>query len=109
MLTNSNEWYQYLISLHVLKYVIAGSIARSFADNKAIGKTGKDFVKFAIANAVLATACSAVVGPLSAELGLSENWQKLLLFFAGYMGLGFLDIIQAKLRYILKDREKSDE
>jgi hypothetical protein len=101
---NSSGWWEFLLSFQFLKYVIAGSIARSFADNKAIGKTGRDFMRFAVANAILATAVSAVVRPLSAELGFNTNWQNMALFFAGYLGIGFLDIVQAKLRFAITEK-----
>jgi hypothetical protein len=102
------NWYEYLITWPVWKYlyVLAGAIARSFADNRdaEVKRSGKEFMKFVCANAVLSTACAAVVLPLSAEMGFNSNWQHLALFFAGYMGLGFLDLVQAKLRFAINEK-----
>jgi hypothetical protein len=106
------NWYEYLITWPVWKYlyVLAGAIARSFADNRdaEVKRSGFEFMKFVGANAVLSTACAAVVLPLASELKLNHNWQHLLLFFAGYMGLGFIDLVQAKIRYALNQNQKGE-
>ena len=106
-------WQEYLLTWPIWKYayVLAGAIARSFADNRDVAtkRTGKAFLRFVCANAVLSTACAAVVLPLSSELGLNSNWQHLLLFFAGYMGLGFLDLVQAKVRFALSNTHQKGD
>ncbi len=108
---SGGHWYEYLVTWPVWKYayVLAGAIARSFADNRENPRTGRQFLKFTCTNAILSTACAALVLPLSAEFGLNSNWQHLLLFFAGYMGLVFIDLVQAKIRFAIDQIAKGGE
>lgn len=103
---HGENWLEYLLSWGIIKYayLLAGSLTGSFGQNKNNERSGIGFLKFAASNAVIATACSAIVFPLSAELGLNSNWEHILLFFAGYMGLGFIDMVQARVRFFINQK-----
>lgn len=95
----SQQYQSWTDLLITLQWPFFGAVARTFQDNRQLNKSGWALMRLHTVNAMIAFSCAQIVFPISAELGLSKNWQAALLYIAGYWGLGFLDVVQAKIRW----------
>lgn len=79
-------------------FALYGSVARTLADNRENGKSGAALVWLLFCNGVIAGFCGLIVGPLSHALKLEPGWKLFAAGMAGYMGLGFLVLLEKMVK-----------